>query len=416
MKTGFTKKILPNGLTVLVHPDPDTRMGSLNIMVKVGSRDEDPEHTGFAHLFEHLMFSGSQHIPSYDQVAQSMGAENNAFTSNDLTDYYLTFPAHQLEVALWLERDRMSHPVIDQNALDTQKSVVIEEFKQRYLNQPYGDAWLELRNLAYTVHPYRWATIGKELAHIEKATLEVVLDFKNRFYAPDRMILAVSGPYESEHVVETVQRWFGDWAPSGYQAGPRPQEPVQNGIRRLDKHGSFPAPALYMAFHMPGRGDAAYQACDLITDVLSRGQSSRLFRDLVMDRGLFSDLNAYVTGDMDPGLLVVSGHCAPGVEVDRAENAVWESLERLRHEEITDFERDKSLHQIESSLVFARLQGLNMAMNLCYFEYLSRAEDYDLELDRYRAVTPTMIREQAFTILQPSNASVLRYIPSDHES
>ena len=416
MKTEFTKKILPNGLTVLVHPDPDTRMGSLNIMVKVGSRDEDPEHTGFAHLFEHLMFSGSQHIPSYDQVAQSMGAENNAFTSNDLTDYYLTFPAHQLDVALWLERDRMGCPVIDQNALDTQKSVVIEEFKQRYLNQPYGDAWLELRNLAYKTHPYRWATIGKELAHIEKATLDVVLDFKNRFYAPDRMILAVSGPYEAERVVETVHRWFGDWASSGYQPQPRPQEPVQNGIRRLDKPGLYPAPALYMAFHMPGRGETGYHACDLITDVLSRGQSSRLFRNLVMERGLFSDLNAYVTGDMDPGLLVVSGHCAPGVDLDLAENAVWETLERLRHEEITEFERDKSLHQIESSLVFARLQGLNMAMNLCYFEYLSSAENYDLELDCYRAVTPAMIKEQASIVLQPRNASVLRYIPSDHAS
>jgi len=416
MKTHFTKKILSNGLTILVHPDANTRMGALNVMVKAGSRDEDPEHTGFAHLFEHLMFSGSQHIPSYDQVAQSMGAENNAFTSNDLTDYYLTFPAHQLEVALWLESDRMGYPIIDQKALDTQKSVVIEEFKQRYLNQPYGDAWLELRQLAYTAHPYRWATIGKEPSHIEKANLDEVLAFKNRFYAPDRMILAVSGPYEPAMVMDTVERWFGDALPSGYQAQARPVEPVQKGIRRLDKQGAYPAPALYMAFHMPGRGDEAYHACDLITDVLSRGQSSRLFRELVMDQGLFSDLNAYVTGDMDPGLLVVSGHCAPGVELDRAENAVWESLDRLRHQEITEFERDKSLHQIESSLVFSRLQGLNMAMNLCYFEYLSKAEDYDKELERYRAVTPNLLRAQAEVILQPHNASVLRYVPQDHEN
>jgi len=410
----FHRFTLANGLRVLFYPEHTTRMGALNLMVKVGSRDEDAERTGFAHLFEHLMFSGSEHIPSYDQVAQSMGAENNAFTSNDLTNYYLTFPAHQLEVALWLESDRMGFPVIDQGSLDTQKQVVVEEFKQRYLNQPYGDAWLELRDLAYRVHPYRWATIGKEIAHIEGADLSQVQDFRKKHYAPDRMILGLSGPYELARVEDLVNRWFGDLEPSGYQNTGYPVEPEPEGIRRRDKLVPCPGPALYLAFPMSGRNDPDYQCADLITDVLSRGQSSRLFRELVMGKGLFSDLNAYVTGDMSPGLLVVSGHCAPGVDLDQAESAVWEQLQRLAVEEVSEFEFRKSMHQLEASLVFARLQGLNVAMNLCYFEYLSRAEDYDQEIERYRAVTPHRLMEMAGGLLQPSRASVLRYVPEEH--
>ncbi|MFM8786665.1 MAG: M16 family metallopeptidase [Bacteroidota bacterium] len=238
MKTNFERRVLPNGLTLLLRRDDQTRMGCLNLMVRVGSRDESPDQTGFAHLFEHLMFSGSKHVPSYDQVAQSMGAENNAFTSNDLTNYYLTFPAPQLEVALWLESDRMGFPIIDQKALDTQKHVVVEEFKERYLNQPYGDAWLELRDLAYQVHPYRWATIGKEISHIEQATLEQVQAFRRRFYAPDQMILGINGPYNLPQVEEWVTRWFGELEPSGAERPSYAAEPQPTGIRRREKHGA----------------------------------------------------------------------------------------------------------------------------------------------------------------------------------
>ena len=416
MKTNFERRVLPNGLTLLLRRDDQTRMGCLNLMVRVGSRDENPDQTGFAHLFEHLMFSGSKHVPSYDQVAQSMGAENNAFTSNDLTNYYLTFPAPQLEVALWLESDRMGFPLIDQKALDTQKQVVVEEFKERYLNQPYGDAWLELRDLAYQVHPYRWATIGKEISHIEQATLEQVQSFRRRFYAPDQMILGINGPYDLPQVEEWVTRWFGEMEPSGAERPSYAAEPQPTGIRRREKHGAYPAPALYMAFPMPGRASEDYHACDLITDVLSRGQSSRLFRGLVMDRPMFSDLNAYVTGDMDPGLLVVSGHCAQGISIDDAENAVWEELYKIANHGPSQDELNKSLNQIEASLVMGRTNGLNVAMNLCYFEYLSQAEDLDREIEAYRKVTPDRVRAMAELLLKPERASILRYLPNEQDN
>lgn len=415
MKTNFERRILPNGLTLLLRPDYHTRMGCLNLLVRVGSRDENPDQTGFAHLFEHLMFSGSQHVSSYDQVAQNMGAENNAFTSNDLTNYYLTFPSPQLEVALWLESDRMGFPLIDQKALDTQKHVVVEEFKERYLNQPYGDAWLELRDLAYQVHPYRWATIGKEISHIEQATLEQVQEFRLKFYAPDQMILGINGPYEISKVEEWVNRWFGDLKPSGTQRHSYTAEPSPTGIRRREKFGAYPASALYMAFPMPGRASVDYHASDLITDVLSRGQSSRLFRGLVMDKPIFSDLNAYVTGDMDPGLLVVSGHCAQGVSVDDAENAVWEQLYQMANQGPSHDELTKSLNQIEASLVMGRTNGLNVAMNLCYFEYLSQAEDLDREIECYRQVTAEHVKSMAAQLLKPEKAAILRYTPSEHE-
>jgi predicted Zn-dependent peptidase len=379
-------------------------------MIRVGSRDEYPDQTGFAHLFEHLMFSGSRHVPSYDQVAQNMGADNNAFTSNDLTNYYLTFPAPQLEMALWLESDRMGFPLMDSKALDTQKQVVVEEFKERYLNQPYGDAWLELRDLAYQVHPYRWATIGKEISHIEQATLEQVQDFRQRFYAPDQMIVGINGPYDIKRVEEWVTRWFADLEPSGFERPAYPKEPTPAGIRRREKQGVFPAPAVYMAFPMPGRASGDYHACDLITDVLSRGQSSRLFRGLVMDRPVFSDLNAYVTGDMDPGLLVVSGHCARGISVDDAENAVWEELYKIANHGPSHNELTKSLNQVEASLVMGRTNGLNVAMNLCYFEYLSKAEDLDREIEAYRQVTAERVQEMAAQLLRPEKAAILRYI------
>ncbi|MFM7588806.1 MAG: M16 family metallopeptidase [Bacteroidota bacterium] len=415
MKTNFERRVLPNGLTLLLRRDDQTRMGCLNLMVRVGSRDESPDQTGFAHLFEHLMFSGSKHVPSYDQVAQSMGAENNAFTSNDLTNYYLTFPAPQLEVALWLESDRMGFPIIDQKALDTQKQVVVEEFKERYLNQPYGDAWLELRDLAYQVHPYRWATIGKEISHIEQATLEQVQAFRRRFYAPDQMILGINGPYDLPQVEEWVTHWFGELEQSGVNRPSYAVEPQPTGIRRREKRGAYPAPALYMAFPMPGRTSEDYHACDLITDVLSRGQSSRLFRGLVMDRPMFSDLNAYVTGDMDPGLLVVSGHCAQGVSIDDAENAVWEELYKIANHGPSQDELNKSLNQIEASLVMGRTNGLNVAMNLCYFEYLSQAEDLDGEIEAYRKVTPDRVRALAALLLKPERASILRYLPNEQD-
>jgi predicted Zn-dependent peptidase len=390
-------------------------MGCLNLMVRVGSRDEYPDQTGFAHLFEHLMFSGSRHVPSYDQVAQNMGADNNAFTSNDLTNYYLTFPAPQLEMALWLESDRMGFPLMNSKALDTQKQVVVEEFKERYLNQPYGDAWLELRDLAYQVHPYRWATIGKEISHIEQATLEQVQDFRQRFYAPDQMIVGINGPYDIKRVEEWVTRWFADLEPSGFERPAYPKEPTPAGIRRREKQGVFPAPAVYMAFPMPGRASGDYHACDLITDVLSRGQSSRLFRGLVMDRPVFSDLNAYVTGDMDPGLLVVSGHCARGISIDDAENAVWEELYKIANHGPSHNELTKSLNQVEASLVMGRTNGLNVAMNLCYFEYLSKAEDLDREIEAYRQVTAERVQEMAAQLLRPEKAAILRYIPIEPE-
>lgn len=406
----YQSKQLNNGLTVIAHQDLRSGMGVVNLLYDVGSRDEQPERTGFAHLFEHLMFGGSQHIPEYDQVAQNMGAENNAFTSSDLTNYYISFPAAQLETALWLESDRMLQLDFSERSLEVQRQVVVEEYHQRYLNQPFGDAWLRLRALAYRKHPYRWATIGKEIVHIEEATLSEVESFFYRHYRPNYAYLAVSGPYEPEQVFESVERWFGD-IPKGDRS-PRvlPREPLPDAARYEEVcDPGLPTDALYLAFPMSGRDEEGYVAADLLSDVLGRGRSARLYRRLVREKQVFGQISAFVSGERDPGLLVVSGHPAEGVSAESALAELWHELNELKSQVLLLDEWQRQINQIEAEYHFGHVQGLNVALNLCYNALLGDIEGINRHVERYSAVDPAAIRAAAQQILREDRSSLLVY-------
>ncbi|MBM3918960.1 MAG: insulinase family protein [Sphingomonadales bacterium] len=406
----YQSKQLRNGLTVIAHQDSRSGMGVVNLLFDVGSRDEQPERTGFAHLFEHLMFGGSANIPDYDRVAQNMGAENNAFTSSDLTNYYISFPAAQLETALWLESDRMLQLDFSERSLGVQRQVVVEEYHQRYLNQPFGDAWLRLRALAYRIHPYRWATIGKEIAHIEKAELAEVEAFFYRHYRPNYAYLAVSGPYEFSQIFESVERWFGD-IPCGARL-PRnlPREPIPEAPRYEEVcDPALPADALYLAFPMSGRDEEGYVAADMLSDVLGRGRSARLYRRLVRDKQVFGQINAYVSGERDPGLLVLSGHPAEGVSIEAATSALWNELNELKSQPMEREEWQRQINQIEAEYHFGHVQGLNVALNLCYNALLGEVEGINRHVARYMAVEPDAIRSAAGEVFCEDRSSLLVY-------
>ncbi len=405
----FRRFKLDNGLTVLVHEDPNTAMAVVNILYKVGARDESPEQTGFAHLFEHLMFGGSVNIPSYDAPLQLVGGENNAFTSNDITNYYLTLPANNLETAFWLESDRMLSLAFSDKSLEVQRQVVIEEFKQRYLNQPYGDVWLKLRPLAYKEHPYRWATIGKEIAHIEDAQMEDVKNFFAKFYSPNNAIMVVAGDVTFEEVKALSEKWFADISQGEEVNRALPQEPTQTEARREEVEGDVPVDSIYIAFHGPDRLSKEYQTMDLISDILSRGASSRLYRALVKEVPLFSEINAYVMGSIDPNLFVVEGKPSKGVSLADAEAAIWEQLEHIKNELVDEDELQKVKNKIESTMLFSELSILDKAMNLAYYEAFSKAEDYNEEIDKYLEVTAGGIKEVANLLFTKENSSTLLY-------
>lgn len=406
----FQKFTLENGLKVIVHEDFTTPMAVVNILYDVGARDEEPDKTGFAHLFEHLMFGGSVNIPSYDEPLQRVGGENNAFTSNDITNYYIQVPAVNLETAFWLESDRMLSLAFSEKSLEVQRSVVCEEFKQRYLNQPYGDVWLRLRPLAYKNHSYRWATIGEKLEHIENANIDDVKAFFEKFYNPANAVMVVAGAVKTTEVKDLAEKWFAS-IPSGSKS-PRllPVEPVQTVERREEVKGQVPLDALYMAFHMPSRTDDAYYACDLISDILSRGNSSRLFRNLIKERKLFSDVHAYLTASLDPGLFVIEGKPAEGISLEEAEAAIWEEINRIKEQAVPDDELLKVKNKIESTMVFAEMSLLDKAMNLAYFELLGDANQLNNETGRYFKVSAEDISDQANKIFKKENASVLYYL------
>ncbi|HEY0666960.1 MAG TPA: pitrilysin family protein [Sphingobacteriaceae bacterium] len=406
----FQKFTLENGLKVLVHEDFTTPMAVVNILYDVGARDEEPDKTGFAHLFEHLMFGGSVNIPSYDEPLQRVGGENNAFTSNDITNYYIQVPAVNLETAFWLESDRMLSLAFSEKSLEVQRSVVCEEFKQRYLNQPYGDVWLRLRPLAYKNHSYRWATIGEKLEHIENANIDDVKAFFEKFYNPANAVMVVAGSVKTKEVKDLAEKWFAS-IPSGSKS-PRllPVEPVQTEERREEVKGQVPLDALYMAFHMPSRTDDAYYACDLISDILSRGNSSRLFRNLIKERKLFSDVHAYLTASLDPGLFVIEGKPAEGISLEEAEAAIWDEINRIKEQAVPEDELLKVKNKIESTMVFAEMSLLDKAMNLAYFELLGDANQLNNETGRYFKVSAEDISDQANKIFKKENASVLYYL------
>lgn len=406
----FERFTLDNGLRVLVHEDPTTPMAVLNILYDVGARDEDPEQTGFAHLFEHLMFGGSVNIPSYDEPLQRVGGENNAFTSNDITNYYITLPAVNLETAFWLESDRMLSLAFSEKSLEVQRNVVSEEFKQRYLNQPYGDVWLKLRPLAYKDHPYKWATIGKSLKHIEDATIDDVKAFFKKYYNPVNAIMVVGGDVKLEEVKRLSEKWFGNIPALERVQRNLPVEEVQKEERVETVKANVPLNAIYKVFHMPARTESGYYSADLISDILSRGNSSRLFRNLLKDQKLFSDINAYLTGSLDAGLFVVEGKPLPGISMERAEAAIWAELDRMKSELVPEPELTKVKNKMESTMVFSEMSLLDKAMNLAYFELLGDADQLNSETERYLAVSAEEIQTQAQSIFRRENSSTLYYL------
>jgi zinc protease len=405
----FKKYTLDNGLKILIHEDSSTPLVAMNLIYDVGSRDEDPEMTGMAHLFEHLMFGGSENIPDFDTPLQMAGADNNAFTNNDITNYYLTIPANNLETGFWLESDRMLGLNFSEEVLGIQKKVVIEEYKQRYLNQPYGDTMLLLRPMAYKVHPYQWTTIGKEISHIEKATMARVKDFFFSHYAPNNAILSVAGNINHEEVVNLANKWFGPIGRREIALRKLPREPEQNEERLSETEKDVPSDVLNKCWHVCGRPEKEFITLDLLTDLLSGGESGRLYSSLVRDKKLFSDINAYLTGEIDPGLLIISGKLMDGIDFRTADEAVIEVIEDLKRGSVAETEMKKVRNKFESSMVFSNTSVLNKAMNLGFYELLGDANEVNRELDLYNEVDPDMVVEAAKNYLKPTNCSSLRY-------
>ena len=405
----INRHILDNGLRLVHSQDESTQMVALNILYNVGARDEHPEHTGFAHLFEHLMFGGSVNIPDYDTPLQLAGGENNAWTNNDITNYYLTVPYQNVETAFWLESDRMLSLDFNEHSLEVQRGVVMEEFKQRCLNQPYGDVSHLLRPLAYQTHPYQWPTIGKDLSHIANATLEEVKDFFFRFYAPNNAIIAVTGHISFEEALRLTEKWFGPIPRREVPVRNLPVEQEQTEERRLVVERNVPLDALFMAFHMCDHLHPDYYAYDILSDILSNGRSSRLNQRLVQEKQLFSTIDAYISGTVDAGLFHIAGKPAAGVSLETAEKAVWDELELLKQKFVGEQELEKVKNKFESTQIFGNINYLNVATNLAWFELLGRAEDMETEVKRYRSVTIEQLQQVAQTAFRKENGVVLYY-------
>lgn len=406
----FNRFTLDNGLRVIVHEDNTTPMAVVNILYDVGSRDENPEQTGFAHLFEHLMFGGSVNVPNYDGPLQKVGGENNAFTSNDITNYYITLPSTNLETAFWLESDRMLSLAFSEKSLEVQRNVVIEEFKQRYLNQPYGDVWLRLRPMVFKKHPYRWDTIGKNIEHIADAKIEDVKAFFKKHYNPQNAIMVVGGDVKTEQVKELAEKWFGPIPAGEKYVRNLTQEDEQHEIRRDTVTAKVPVNDIYIALQMPGRREKEFYAVELISDILSRGNSSRLYRTLVKDKQLFSEIHAYVFGSLDKGMFVLEGKPNAGVAIEEAEAAIWTEVEKLTVEEVPVEELTKVQNKTESTMIFSEMSLLDKAMNLAYFELLGDAEMFNHETGKFLAVTPAEIKAEAIKLFRKDNSSTLIYL------
>ena len=400
---------LDNGLRIVHSEDKNTQMVALNVLYNVGARDEHPDHTGFAHLFEHLMFGGSVNIPDYDAYVQSAGGENNAWTNNDITNYYITLPRQNVETGFWLESDRMLSLDFNEKSLEVQRHVVIEEFKQRNLNQPYGDVGHLVRSLVYKEHPYQWPTIGKEPDHIENATLDEVKDFFFRFYAPNNTILAVTGNISFEDTVALAEKWFGPIPRRDVKPRSLPVEPQQTEERRLTVERNVPVDALHLVFHKCDRLHPDYYVFDMLSDLLSAGRSSRLIQHLVVERQVFGSIDAYISGSIDAGMFYVVGKLAPGITLEEAEAAVWQELEAMKTEDIAEEELEKVKNRYESEQIFSNINYLNVATNLAFFELIGRAEDINHEVEKYRAVTAQRIKEVAQRTFVRENCSVLYY-------
>lgn len=405
----FEKFTLSNGLRVIVHEDRSTPMAVLNVMYDVGAKDEDPNKTGFAHLFEHLMFGGSVNIEDFETPLQMAGGENNAYTSNDVTNYYIQLPAENLETAFWLESDRMLSLGFNEKSLEVQRKVVIEEFKEHYINKPYGDVWFKLREMAYKQHPYRWMTIGKELSHIENASLQDVKNFFFKHYRPVNAILVVAGNVKADHVRQLAEKWFGPIEMGERYNRQLPAEPEQTEARTMEVKANVPLDAIYKVWHMDNRIDHGYYVADLITEVLGGGGSSRLYQKLVKEKKLFSQIECYHFGTVDKGLLAVEGKLVKGVKMEDAEKAINEEIEKLKQDGISEKELTKIKNKTEATLAFEDMSVLTRANNLAFYELLGDAALFNTDRDKYFSVTGDDILRYSQKIFNVNNCSTLKY-------
>lgn len=405
----YNRFVLDNGLRVLVHEDNATPMAVVNIMYDAGAKDEHPDRTGFAHLFEHLMFGGSIHIPDYDAPLQRAGGENNAYTTNDLTNYYCQLPAENIETAFWLESDRMLSLAFSKKSLDVQRKVVCEEFKEHYINKPYGDVWHKMRELAYKVHPYRWMTIGKELSHVEKAQLTDVKEFFFKHYRPVNAILSVAGNIKTEQVKVLAEKWFGGIEPGEKYVRNLPQEPKQAEVRRLEITADVPLNALYKCWHISSRLEDGYYNMDLISEVLGGGTSSRLYQALVKEKKLFSHIDCHHSGSVDKGLLTIEGKLLKGIKMEDAEAAVEEEVSKMKTELISNSELEKVKNKTESAIIFEDMSVMNRANSLAFYELLGNTNLMNEEIKKYRQVTSEDMRNESNIIFDTANSNTLCY-------
>jgi predicted Zn-dependent peptidase len=405
----FDRFQLSNGLRVLVHEDHSTPMAVVNVLYDVGARDEDPKKTGFAHLFEHLMFGGSVNIEDFETPLQLAGGENNAYTTNDFTNYYIQLPAENIETAFYLESDRMLSLAFSEKSLEVQRKVVCEEFKEHYINKPYGDVWFKMRELVYKQHPYRWMTIGSKLSHIEDARLEDVRQFFFKYYRPVNAILVVAGKVQTEQVRALAEKWFGDIPSGDKYVRNLPQEPLQQEVRKLEVTADVPLDALYKAYPMASRTEQGYYVADLITEVLGGGGSSRLHQALIKEKKLFSQIECYHTGSVDAGLVVIEGKLIKGVSLEEADKAVVAELQKMQSEKISEKELTKVKNKTESAIVFEDMSVMNRANSLAIYELLGDANMMNTELGRYQAVTADEILATSRQLFEPNNSNTLYY-------
>jgi predicted Zn-dependent peptidase len=405
----FDRFVLDNGLRVLVHEDPSTPMAVVNVMYDVGARDEDPAQTGFAHLFEHLMFGGSINIKDYDEPLQRAGGENNAYTTNDLTNYYCQLPAQNIETAFWLESDRMLSLAFGEKSLATQRKVVCEEFKEHYINKPYGDVWHKMRSLAYTVHPYRWMTIGKELSHVENAKIDDVKNFFFKHYRPVNAILVVAGNVKLEQVKRLAEKWFGPIEMGIKYERQLPIEPTQTEARKLVVEANVPLDAFVKTWHMDARLSPGYYAADLLTEILGGGAASRLYQTLVKEKQYFSSIDCYHFGSLDAGLVAVDGKLVKGVSMDTAVKAVDEEIEKLKASKIEAKELQKVINRTESVIAFEDMSVMSRASSIALYELLGDAGMMNTEFQKYQAITIDSIHDYANKIFANNNSNTLLY-------
>lgn len=405
----YDKFTLDNGLRVIVHKDASTPLVAINLLYCVGAKDENEEKTGFAHLFEHLMFGGSENYPDFDGIVEESGGESNAFTCNDYTNFYQTLPVSELEMGLRLESDRMQNLIMSQKSLDTQKNVVIEEYKQRYLNQPYGDVWLLLRELSYTVHPYKWSTIGKDISHIENATLNDVKQFFHTFYVPNNAVLCVAGNVETEKVKELCKKHFGHIQKGEDIIRKNTKEPLQTKAREIKVSRNVPQKAIYITYPMASRLEKEYYAYDLLSDILSNGRSSRLYNRLVKERELFTEVNAFISGDVESGLFILTGKYRDNISMAEGKKALIDELHKIAYEPIDEVEFQKVKNKFESTMTFSQIKALERAMNLCYFEYLGDIDHINKEVDCYQELTIDFIQKVARETFVDEKSNTLYY-------